>query len=122
MPISPKLLRFLYACEFLLALIAIFSSWSEIGGQATLDLMHWSWKFGFSFALAGAFVAYTRTLIADDSIWTLRSLRWLTAIALLLCSMGIVTYFYAVQVDAGDSDETSPSNVHHAVSSSLRTS
>ena len=54
---SPKLLRLVYACEFLVALIAVFTTWSEIGGQATLDLMHWSWKLGLGFALSAAFVA-----------------------------------------------------------------
>ena len=118
---SVKLLRLAYACEFLFALIAIFTAWSEIGGQATLDLMHWSFKFGFSFALAAAFVAYTQALVSEDAIWSLRSVRWLSACVVLICAMGIVTYFYSLQVDAGDSDEAAPS-AHHAISSSLGTS
>jgi hypothetical protein len=35
--------------------------------------------------------------------------------------MGIVTYFYSLQVEAGDSDEAAPSP-HHAITSSLATS
>ena len=31
---TPKLLRFAYVCEFLLALIAIFTVWPEIGGAS----------------------------------------------------------------------------------------
>lgn len=126
--ISPKLLRLIYACEFLVALLAIFTAWSEIGGQAALDLMHWSWKLGLSLALAAAFVAYTAALLTEESLWSLRSARWLTAIIVLVFAMGAVTYFYALQVDSGDSDETAPT-VHHAVSragyslhASLRTS
>ena len=118
---SIKLLRLFYVCEFLLALVAIFAAWSEIGGQATLDLMHWTFKLGFGLALAGTFVAYSAALVAEDAIWTLRSARWFTTIVLLICAMGAVTYFYSLQVDAGDSDESSPS-AHHAVSSSLGTS
>ena len=113
--INPRLLRLIYACEFLVALIAIFTSWSEIGGQAALDLMHWSWKLGLSLALAAAFVAYTAALLTEESLWSLRSARWLTAIVVLTFAMGAVTYFYALQVDASDSDETAPT-VHHAVS------
>ena len=112
---SPKLLRLVYACEFLVALIAVFTTWSEIGGQATLDLMHWSWKLGLGFALSAAFVAYTAALLTEESAWSLRSARWLTAILLLLCAIAAVTYFYALQVDAGDSDETAPPTAHHAV-------
>ncbi len=119
---SPRLLRLVYACEFLLALIAIFTAWSEIGGQATLDLMFWGWKFGFSVALAAVFVAYTSALLREESTWNLRSARWFTAMILLVMAMGAVTYFYSLQVDAGDSDETAPTSVHHAASSGLRIS
>ena len=115
--IGSRLIRVVYACEFLLALVAIFTAWSEIGGQATLDLMFWAWKLGLSFALAAAFVAYTSTLLAEETAWSVRSARWLTVIVVLLLAMGAVTYFYSLQVDAGESDETAPSSVHHAASS-----
>ena len=101
-----KLLRLAYAFEFLIALVAIFTAWSEIGGQAALDLMHWGWKLGLSLLLAGATVAYTASIVAADSLWTVRSARWLTAILILIAAMGVVTYFYALQEAAGESDET----------------
>jgi glucan phosphoethanolaminetransferase (alkaline phosphatase superfamily) len=103
---TAKLLRLAYTFEFLIALVAIFTAWSEIGGQAALDLMHWGWKFGFSFTLAAAVVAYTEAIVTAESRWTLRSARWLAVIVLLILAMGIVTYFYALQVDTGESDET----------------
>ena len=101
-----KLLRLVYAFEFLLALVAIFTVWSEIGGQSALDLMHWGWKLAFSILLAAATVAYTAALVASESWWTLNTIRWLSAILLILIAMGVVTYFYSIQVDAGESDET----------------
>ncbi len=103
---TSKLLRLVYAFEFLIAELAIFTAWSEIGGQAALDLMHWGWKLGFSILLASAIVAYTAAVVSADSLWTLRSARWLTAIVLLILAMGAVTYFYSLQEDAGESDET----------------
>jgi hypothetical protein len=103
---TQKLLRLIYAFEFLIALVAIFTAWSEIGGQAALDLMHWGWKLGLSIGLAGATVAYTAAVVSEDSLWTLRSTRWLTAIVLLLLGIGVVTYFYVLQEDSGESDET----------------
>ncbi|HEX4771335.1 MAG TPA: hypothetical protein VH351_10910 [Bryobacteraceae bacterium] len=102
---NSKLLRLVYVFEFLLGLIAIFTAWSEIGGQAALDLMHWAWKLGFSVLLAGAVVAYTAAIVTNESLWTLSSARWLTAIVLLIAGMGVVTYFYAMQADAGQSDD-----------------
>ncbi len=101
-----KLIRLAYAFEYLVAMVAIFTAWSEIGGQAALDLMHWGYKLGFSVALAGAIVAYTAAVVSSESVWTIRSIRWLTVIVLIVAAMGIVTYFYALQQYSGDSDET----------------
>ncbi len=103
---TPKLLRLVYALEFLIALLAIFAAWSEIGGQAALDLMHWGWKLGLSLALAGAIVAYTAALVAADSPWTLHTARWLAAILIVAIAMGIVTYYYVLQVQTNEPDET----------------
>ncbi len=101
----PKLLRLVYAFEFLIALVAIFTAWSEIGGQAALDLMYWAWKLGLSVGLAGAIVAYTVALVSEDSRWTMRSARWLMAIIVVAAAIGVVTYYYALQVDTGESDQ-----------------
>ncbi len=91
--------------SFCIALVAIFTAWSEIGGQSALDLMHWGWKLGLSVPLAAAIVGYTAELLKQDTIWTLRSARWLAIIVIVLLAMGIVTYYYALQVDNGDSEE-----------------
>jgi hypothetical protein len=101
-----KLLRLVYVCEFLVAMLAIFTSWSEIGGQAALDLMNWEWKLGFSLLLASAIVAYTAAILESDAFWTMRSARWFSVIVLVIVAMSVVTYFYALQEDAGESDET----------------
>jgi hypothetical protein len=103
---TQKLLRLIYAFEFLIALVAIFTTWSEIGGQAALDLMHWGWKLGLSLALAASIVAYTAAVVSEDSVWSFRSTRWLAAIVLVLLAIGVVTYFYVLQVDTGESDES----------------
>ena len=103
---TARLLRLVYTLEFLIALVAIFTAWPEIGGQAALDLMHWAWKLGLGFALAVSIVLYTAALVATDSVWTLRSARWLMVIVLVMVIIGIVTYYYALQVNTGESDET----------------
>jgi hypothetical protein len=110
---TAKLLRLVYAFEFLIALVAIFTAWSEIGGQAALDLMHWAWKLTLGIALAVAIVLYTAAIVAADSIWTLRSARWLMVIVLVVLIIGIVTYYYALQVDTGESDQTGTLSMFH---------
>jgi len=102
-----KLLRLAYACEFLLALVAIFTAWSEIGGQAALDLMHWGWKLGFGMVLAGGTVGYTAAIVGEEKVMNARAARWLAAIFLLTLAMGVVTYYYAVEAETGESDEPS---------------
>ena len=103
---SPRLLRIVYAFEFLLALVAIFTVWSEVGGQAALDLMHWGWKLALSLALAVAFVLYTAAVASEESIWTARSARWLAVMLVIFLGMGVVTYYYSMEADAGESDES----------------
>jgi len=41
------ILRLAYATQFLIALIAVFVLWSEVGGQVHLDLMPWYFKLAF---------------------------------------------------------------------------
>jgi len=104
---NAKLLRFGYICEFLLAIVAIFTAWPEIGGQAAWDLMHWGWKLGLGITLALSFVALTIALLTEDALLSLRAARWLGIIIVLLAGMGTVTYYYSLQEDSGDSDENS---------------
>ena len=103
---TPRLLRFAYTCEFLLALVAIFTAWSEIGGQAALDIMYWAWKAGLGITLAAAIVGYTAALINDESFWTMRAARWLTSIIVIMLLAGAVTHFYMLQEDTIDSEDT----------------
>jgi hypothetical protein len=104
---TQKLFRFAYVCEFLLALVAIFTAWSEIGGQAALDLMHWGWKMGFGFALAACVVGFTTTIVNSEKIRGARAGGWLAVIVLLTIGMGVVTYYYTLEEQSGESDEPS---------------
>jgi hypothetical protein len=104
---TQKLFRFAYVCEFLLALVAIFTAWSEIGGQAALDLMGWGWKSGFGFALASGVVGFTAAIVEPEKIGIRRAGSWLAVIVLLVMAMGVVTYYYALEEESGESDEPS---------------
>jgi hypothetical protein len=95
---ASNLHRLAYAIEFLVAVLATFTAWSEIGGQDALDAMHWGWKLGFGLALSAAVVGYTAAITTSEGLWTMRSARWLTLILVLLAGMGVVTYFYVLQV------------------------
>ena len=104
---TPRLLRVVFVFEFLVALVAIFTAWSEIGGQAALDAMTWFWKFGLGLLLAATVVGYSSSIAFEDGLWTLRSTRWLAGMLAVIVAMGFVTYFFQLQVDSGDGDESS---------------
>jgi hypothetical protein len=107
---TTRLRRLAYALEFLVAVIAIFTAWSEVGGQNALDLMHWAWKLGLGLAMAGAVVAYTDALVTEPSTWSPRAARRLTALLLLGIIMGAVTYYYALQADESGDEGTGGSS------------
>jgi hypothetical protein len=102
---TPKNLRIVFLSEFLVAVIAVFTAWSEIGGQAALDIMPWGWKFGLGVGLSVAFVAYSAALLAGESIWNARSAKWLALIIVLVLATGVVTYYYVLQVENTDSGQ-----------------
>lgn len=91
---TPRLLRLALTVEFLVAVVAVFTAWSEIGGQAALDLMYWAWKLGLALSLAGAIVGFTAATVAEDKPWTVRSARWLVMVLILIGGIAVVTYYY----------------------------
>jgi hypothetical protein len=89
-----SLLRPLLIVEFLVAIQAIFTLWSQVGGQYHLELMFWPWKFGIGIAAAGLIVAITASLARNGGSVTRRvwvSCALLSAVVVLA---GVVTYYY----------------------------
>ena len=84
----------LYIIEFFLALLAILALWSQVGGQAHLDLMPWHLKLSFSLAMAAASVRATVAAVTTHRAWNPRTLSWLAIVVLLGIVMGMVTYYY----------------------------
>ncbi|MDQ6664570.1 MAG: hypothetical protein M3Z23_09275 [Acidobacteriota bacterium] len=99
------MLRIAYSIEFLIAIIAIFTFWSEVGGQGHLDLMPWYWKLGFSLAAAVVCLKLTAAMLEKQSIWSKSTLRWLLALGLLAAGAGAVTYYVHLNEPA-DTDES----------------
>jgi hypothetical protein len=108
---TTRLRRLAYALEFLVAIVAVYTAWSEIGGQDALDLMHWGWKLGLGLAMSGAIVAFTGALVSEPSVWSPRAARRLSVLLLLAVIMGIVTYYYVLQEqESGDEEKGTPSH------------
>jgi Kef-type K+ transport system membrane component KefB len=91
---STAWLRLAYACEFLLAIIAVFALWSQVGGQGHLDLMPWYWKLSLGCGMSLATVGLTDAIATHAQIANRRSLVWAALILILATAMAAVTAYY----------------------------
>ena len=57
--------------------------------------------------LAAAVVGFTNTILTSENVISWRSVGWLGAILALLIGMGVVTYYYTLEEESGESDEPS---------------
>ena len=99
-----KLLRPFLIVEFLIAIPAVFSLWSEVGGQYHLELMFWPWKLGLALAAAGLIVAATANIIQHDGEITRRAILFGSLLIVTFAVAGIVTYYYHLN-EPVDQDE-----------------
>jgi hypothetical protein len=101
-------LRLAYSIEFLLALLAVLTLWSEIGGQSHLDMMPWYTKLICLIASAWCCVRFTAGLVEERRVWNRRTRVWLTGLILVATAMGAITYYYHLheETDEQDSEET----------------
>jgi len=104
-PWNPSWLRLAYALEFFLAVIAIISMWSEVGGEGHLDLMPWYIKLGCILGLAWCSMRFTASLVEQQRVWTGRAIGWLLGILLFCLFMGGITYYYHLHEEPDDGDE-----------------
>jgi hypothetical protein len=102
---EPKFLRIVYAAEFLLALIAVFTVWSQVGGQGHLDSMAWYLKLSLGLAMAYAIVRATSAAAGHVRGWNGKTLRWIGILALLAAVAGVITYFYHVYEPSDEEDD-----------------
>ena len=105
----PNILRFAFTMEFLLALIAIFETWSMAGGQGHLDLMPWYAKLGCAVGLALAIVMATVSAMAHESAWNAKTIACLVLVVMIATGMALTTYYYHLhenddQPQGGDDD------------------
>jgi hypothetical protein len=104
------LIRLFYAIEFLVALIATYMAWSQVGGQVHLDMMAWYWKAFLGIGIAYATVKATAAAVSHKRTWNSRTIKWLSLILALALACGAVTYYYHVNEppDDDDDDDTAP--------------
>src|SRR5262249_31558273 len=97
-------LRIVYIGEFLLAQIAVYTVWSQVGGQGHLDQMPWYMKLSIGTLLSYAIVRATAAAASEDRGWNSRALRWTGIVALLGVLAGAVTYYEHLYEPSDDND------------------
>jgi predicted outer membrane lipoprotein len=110
------ILRLAYATQFLIALIAVYVLWSQVGGQAHLDLLPWTVKLGLGLAAAYGVVRATAASVGGDRAWTPQTLRWLAFTLAVLGACGFATYYAHMNLedsdDADQQQDTTISRLH----------
>lgn len=95
-----RLLRPLLIFEFLVAVEAVFTLWSQIGGQYHLDLMFWPWKAGLGLGAAALIVAITGSVLRNEGAISRRTLLLFSLLLSVAIAAGVVTYYYHVNEPA----------------------
>jgi len=98
-------LRLAYAIEFLIALIAVFVLWSEVGGQSHLDLMPWYVKLGLGAGAAFAVVKATVAAVSQEHAWNGRTLKWSGILLVLLLGCGLASYYCHLYLEDDGDDQ-----------------
>jgi hypothetical protein len=99
------ILRLAYATQFLIAVIAVFVLWSEVGGQTHLDLMPWYLKLGLGGGAAFAAVKATAAAVSGQTAWNGGTLKWLGILLVLLIGCGLTSYFVHLYGESDDEDQ-----------------
>jgi hypothetical protein len=99
------IMRLAYATQFLIALIAVFALWSQVGGQNHLDLMPWYLKLGLGAGAAFASVKSTAAAVRHERAWNGSSLKWLGILLALLIGCGLASYYYHLYGETDEEDE-----------------
>jgi hypothetical protein len=100
-----SLLRPLLVFEFLVAILAVFTFWSQVGGQYHLDLMFWPWKLGFGMGAAWLITAMTAALARNGGEIKGRVLLFASLLLTLMLAAGLVTYYYHLNEPSDDDED-----------------
>jgi hypothetical protein len=96
------ILRLAYSTLFLIALMAVFVLWSQVGGQSHLDLIPWPIKLGLGAAAAYGVVRATAASVSGDRAWNGHMVRWLGLTLAVLAACGYASYYAHMNLEESD--------------------
>ena len=96
-------LRLAYATEFLIAVLAVYELWGQVGGQSHLEVMPWYIKLGLGAGAALAVVKATHAAVSQERAWNGGTLKWIGILLVLLVGCGLASYYSHLYLeDNGD--------------------
>jgi hypothetical protein len=110
-----SLLRPFLVLEFLIAIDAVFTLWSEAGGQYDLDLMFWPWKIGLGLGASTLIVLITAQMARNGGAFTRRARVQASLLVVMVLLAGMVTYYYHINepADPNDDSDDAPAQMTH---------
>ena len=103
------MMRLAYTTLYLIALLAVFELWSQVGGQSHLDLMPWYIKLVLAAGAAFCVVKAAAGAVAGERAWNRQTLRWAGILLVLLIGCGLATYYVHLYGEEDEQDEQSVS-------------
>ena len=116
---SMPVLRLAYITQFLIALVAVFVLWSEVGGQGHVDLVPWYIKLGLGAGAAFAIVKATAAAVSREPAWNGGTLKWFGILLALLIGCGLVTYYVHLYDESDEEDQQDEGAVSLALPASV---
>ena len=105
------ILRLAYTTLFLIALLATFELWSQVGGQSHLDLMPWYLKLILGAGAAFSVVKAAAAAVAGERAWNRQTLRWAGILLALLIGCGLASYYAHLYLEEDEQEEQSVSEL-----------
>lgn len=105
------ILRLAYVTQFLIALIAVFLLWPQVGGQSHFDILPWYTKLSLGAGASFAIVQATAAAVSQERAWNTRTVKWTAILIAFLIGCGMASNYahqYLEPDDNGDDSVTSP--------------
>ena len=96
------ILRLAYSTLFLIALMAVFVLWSQVGGQSHLDLIPWPIKLVLGAAAAYGVTRATAASVSGERAWNGHMVRWLGLTLAALAACGYASYYAHMNLEESD--------------------
>src|ERR1041384_5937211 len=98
-------LRLAYATQFLIALIAVYLLWSQVGGQGHFEALPWYTTGGLIFGASFATVKATAEAVSQENAWNPGTLKWCAILALLIVGCGMASLYSHNYLEVDDPEE-----------------